>query len=61
MAQLVLKAREAFRQEKGISQDSYLFYIDGGITASQVDFSLKVIVKGLNDFLARSKVSSLPK
>ena len=58
---MVLKAREAYRHGKGISQDDFIFYVDGGISAKEVDFSIKAIGKGLKDFLARSKVASLPK
>ena len=61
MAQLVLKAREAFRQGKGISQDNFIFYVDGGVNAKEVDFAFKAIGKGLKDFLGRPQIASLPK
>lgn len=61
MSSLVNKSRNKFRTEKGISQDSYVYYIDAGNNADEVKFSFKSIKDGFNTFFKESSVSGINK
>ena len=54
-----MKARAQFRTARGISQDKYLIYLNGGENADQVKFSFKSYKDGLNAFFARDDISKI--
>ena len=61
MSQLVNKSRSKFRQERGISEDSYIFYIDAGSNSSEIKFSFKAIKDGFRTFFSEQSVSGINK
>lgn len=61
MSQLVSKSRSEFRKAKGISEDSYVFFVDGGSNASEIKFSFKSFKDGFNQFFKNSSVSTVNK
>ena len=61
MSELIRKSRSEFRKSKGISEDSYIFFVDAGVNSSQVKFSFKSFKDGFANFFKDSSVSSVNK
>jgi lipid A disaccharide synthetase len=58
---LIKKARGTYRQEKGISQDKYIFVIAPGENSKEINFTFKNIIPGLNDFLSSPQIKNVNK
>ena len=61
MSDLIRKSRTEFRASKNINEDSYVFFVDAGRNAHEVNFSFKSFKDGFNTFFNDSAVSSINK
>lgn len=59
MSELIKKSRAKFRSERGISEDKYIIYLDGGDNVDKVNFSFKAYKNGFSDFLARDTIKNI--
>lgn len=58
---MVQKARQSFRQAKGISQDHYVLAVAPGETSKEIKFTFRKSIPGLNEFLSSPQIKSISK
>lgn len=59
--ELVRKARQTFRQSRGINQENYVIAIAPGENSKEIKFSFKNSIPGLNEFLSTPTIKSVNK
>jgi lipid A disaccharide synthetase len=59
--ELVQKARQSFRQAKGISQDHYVLVVAPGETSKEIKFTFRKSIPGLKEFLSSPQIKSINK